>query len=113
MTFDITRESLRQAPELEAVTGAVWQELAPGVVGYAHEMEDGVIYFGVIEAVEEGNGDVGRFLDHLPTDKTFRIPCIINPRLEGMVVRRGWRPFYEWFDAAGETVLVYERKATT
>lgn len=115
MTFAAVHESLRHEPIVERVLGMVWEELAPGVMGYAHVMADdpSIVYYGVIEAVTEGNGDVGRFLDNLPTDKTHRIALIINPRLEGMVRRRGWTTFYEWFDAAGENVLVYERKATT
>lgn len=115
MGFDAVHESLRHDPAVEDALGMVWEELGPGVLGYAMPMRDepGVIYYGVIEAVTEGNGDVGRFLDALPTNLTHRIACIINPRLEGMVRRRGWTTFYEWFDAAGERVLVYERKATT
>lgn len=105
--------SLRQTPEIEALTQNTWEELGPGVFGYRNVMEDGTVYFGVIEAAQEGNGDVGRFLDSLPTDTTFRIAYVINPRLEGMLVRRKWTTFYEWFDLVEETVLVYERKATT
>lgn len=112
MTFGEFKESLRHQPEVERVLGLVWEELGPGVVGYAQPQSGGIIYFGAIEAVNEGSGDVGRWLDSLPTNEHYRIPYIVNPRLEGMVRRRGWTTFYEWFDAADENVLVYERLAT-
>lgn len=109
-------ESYRFAPEVEAILGMTWEELGPGVWGYTmqpRDVDEGIVYFGVVYAENEGNGDVGRWLDSLPTDQTFRIPGVVNPRLEGMLRRRGWGTFYEWFELANESVLVYERKATT
>lgn len=110
----VGRESLRFSEPVETLLGLAWEELGPGVLGYSHRSDPtGCIYFSVIEAVSEGNGDVGRWLDSLPTDETYRIPMVINPRLQGMLRRRGWATSYEWFEHANEHVHVYERKATT
>lgn len=48
-------------------------ELAPGVNGYAIEL-DGLIYIPIIIAQREGSGDVGRFLDSL--SERCRIPNV-------------------------------------
>lgn len=107
-----SKDSLRQTPEREALLGLTWEQLGPGVVGYQHVMLDGVVYFGAIEAEAEGSGDVGRWLDSLPNDTTYRVAYVINPRLEGMLRRRSWTTDMEWFDAVGEYVTVFEKKAT-
>jgi hypothetical protein len=36
----------------------------------------------------EGAGNVGRFIDSL--SPKCRFPCVVSPRLEGMLLRRGW-----------------------
>lgn len=61
--------------------------LAPGVLGYAM-MANGTLYVPMLEAVNEGSGDVGRFLDSLPA--LTRIPTVMSSRLAGMLHRRGW-----------------------
>lgn len=63
-------------------------ELAPGVRGYAIEA-DGLIWIPAIHAEREGAGDVGRFLDSLPSHCV--IPTVISPRLRGMLERRGFK----------------------
>ena len=62
-------------------------ELAPGVEGYAIE-HDGRIYIPVIKAKVEGSGDVGRFIDSLSPRCVFS--SAISPRLQGMLMRRGF-----------------------
>lgn len=64
--------------------------LASGVVGYSIDEEDGSLWIPLIYAEDEGAGDVGRYLDSLPTDRTIVVPNVINPRLEQMLARRGF-----------------------
>jgi hypothetical protein len=61
--------------------------LAPGVRGWAHRVGK-EIHIPFIEAVTEGNGDVGRFLDSLPDNAV--IVNVVNTRLAGMLIRRGF-----------------------
>lgn len=83
-------------------------ELAPRVTGYTVETDDG-LYVPVITAEREGSGDVGRFLDSLPKDRRVVVPNVVNPRLEGMLIRRGFTLTEEWSDAFEEMVPVWER----
>lgn len=65
--------------------------LAEGVRGYAMWMpSSNSILIPWIEAVNEGSGAVGRFLDWLPVGVAF--PVVINQRLRGMLARRGFVP---------------------
>lgn len=62
--------------------------LGPGVMGWAVDRGNDVIYIEQLRAVKEGNGDVGRFLDSLPANAL--IWNVTSARLEGMLRRRGW-----------------------
>jgi hypothetical protein len=63
--------------------------LAPGVVGFLDDY--GVeVRVGLIIAVDEGSGAVGRFLDSLPGDRKVRVENVVSGRLAGMVQRRGF-----------------------
>lgn len=42
-------------------------------------------------------GDVGRWLDALPTDRKIIVPAVVSPRLAGMLERRGFQP-HAWYD---------------
>lgn len=80
--------------------------LAKGVTGYAmEEKPGGRIFVPVIQALNEGNGDVGRFLDRLPANVV--IPNVTSSRLAGMLKRRGWKPKTEYED--GEPCDVWSR----
>ena len=85
--------------------------LASGVKGYAI-LKGGAYYIPVIEAEHEGSGDVGRFLDALDPAVTFKIPCVINPMLAGMLARRGFRTIIEFTDDR-EPVEVWQRGVLT
>jgi hypothetical protein len=87
-------------------------EIAPGVHGYLIE-EDNVLWIPVIWAQTPGQGDVGRFLDGLPRDKTVRFPTVLSAQLAIMLGRRGFLPTQVWAPEFGEAVNVWERKATT
>ena len=84
------------------------EQLAPGVTGYTREWNDS-LYIPYIRADREGNGDVGRYLDSLPTDRRVVVPCVISKRLEGMLKRRGFTPAWEWSEYMGEHVEIWER----
>lgn len=112
MTPILPKNSLRFDPMIEAIVGIEWKELGPGVMGYELVAED-AIQFIVVEAVNDGNGDVSRWLDSLPTDRTYRIPAVMTPKLAEMLARRGWTTFQDWFQFRKEMVTVYERKATS
>lgn len=66
-------------------------ELAPGVMGYTVDKAD-ALYVPMIIATKPGNGDVGRYLDTLPTDRKVIVPNVMNPILMGMLDRRGFVP---------------------
>lgn len=84
------------------------EEIAPGVRGYTIENERG-LYIPVVWAVNEGNGDVSRFLDTLPRDRRVVFPTVISKRLAEMLLRRGFVWTQEWSDEFGEAVDLLER----
>lgn len=71
--------------------------IAPGVQGYAI-LKDNLIFIPLINAMREGSGDVGRFLDSLSSRCV--IVNVTSDRLRGMLIRRKWKLSYvqdEWF----------------
>jgi len=77
------------ATEGEKLTPGKEPHHAPGVRGYAIE-KDGKIYIPLVIADQEGNGDVGRWIDGLPKDRDIIFPTILNQRLGAMLLRRGF-----------------------
>jgi len=69
--------------------------IAPGVRGYTMEI-DGELYVPLVIADRPGNGDVGRYLDGLPTDHTVKFPNVISDKLRGMLLCRGFIDSEEW-----------------
>lgn len=65
-------------------------ELAPGVYGWTRDTHDGALEIASLRAAHEGDGAVGRYLDALPTDRRVIVPLVTNPRLAGMLARRGF-----------------------
>lgn len=63
--------------------------LAPGVRGVLFDRADG-IWIPYIRAENPGSGDVGRYLDSLPTDRRILFPTVLSPRLREMLERRGY-----------------------
>lgn len=70
-------------------------QLAPGVHGTLFDTPDG-IYIPTISADEPGSGDVGRYLDSLPRNRTVKFPTVMSGRLREMLVRRGFVDGEEW-----------------
>lgn len=85
-------------------------EIAPGVHGYLLEEPDG-IWIPIINAAREGSGDVARFLDSLPRDRAVHFPAVLNPRLAGMLARRGYELRSVWVEEYGEHTDVWVRAA--
>jgi hypothetical protein len=67
--------------------------LWPGVMGwYQYRGAPFEIWIPSLRAVNEGNGDVGKFLDFgLRPDFTYVVPLVTNPRLADMLDRRGFK----------------------
>lgn len=74
---------------LNAFRLAPWTWIAPGVAGSMRDEGD-ELQISVVIALEEGSGDVGRFLDTLPTDRKVRVTTVVSDRLAGMLERRGF-----------------------
>lgn len=82
--------------------------LGVGVYGYSVETPDG-LYIPVVQAQKEGNGDVGRWLDSLPTDRRIVFASVFSVRLAGMLERRGWTFIDEYDSRTGEYVPCWQR----
>jgi hypothetical protein len=89
----------------------VLDELAPGVFGYTVDSPNG-LYVPLVIAKNPGNGDVGRYLDSLPTNRRVIVPDVLNPQLAGMLERRGFTLTEEWSASFDEMVPIYEREST-
>jgi len=73
----------RTVDGIEPVPYFIW----PGVNGRAYASGPYIVLW-IIEAVEEGSGDVGRMLDRL--DGSVLVSNVSSPRLRGMLERRKW-----------------------
>lgn len=76
---------------LNAFRTAPWTWMAPGVAGTMRD-EAEQLTISMVIALEEGSGDVGRFLDTLPADRKVRVTTVVSDRLAGMLQRRGFTP---------------------
>jgi hypothetical protein len=65
--------------------------LAPGVFGFTRDDPDGSLVIPMVIAEHEGTGDVGRYLDSLPTNRRIVVEECISMRLAGMLERRGFK----------------------
>lgn len=73
------------------------QKLAPGIMG--HLIDEGVkgVYIPAFYSLTEGKGNTGRFIDGLKEKySVVKFPNIINPQLEGMLIRRGFKKKREY-----------------
>lgn len=78
---------------------------------YAIEADDGAIYLPIIGVENPGHGEGGRFLDSLPTDRTIKVPGVINLILAGMLKRRGFVREWEFAEEFDVDVEVWVRTA--
>ena len=84
-------------PESRALFEACYRsagELFPGVHGCAFAEGD-EIWIPLIRSVQEGSGQVGKFLDAL--DLRCCVIMVCSKRLRGMLERRGWVPTKQAF----------------
>lgn len=86
------------------------ERVAPGVLGYTVDHE-GELWIPTIYAEHERNGDVGRYLDTLPTDRRVVVPNVVNPILRGMLQRRGFVAGWEDSVEFDERFPIWERPA--
>jgi hypothetical protein len=84
--------------------------IAPGVIGHTEE-RDGAHYILLLAAVDEGRGDVGRYLDLLPRDRRIVVPNVLNDILAGMLKRRGFKLRTEIDDEG--PIAIWERRPST
>jgi hypothetical protein len=85
------------------------QMLAPGVRGYSVETSRG-LYIPVIISVDESKGNVGRYLDSLPTDRRVVVPNVMNSLLAEMLERRGFTRAREFSKEFDEWMTIHERE---
>ena len=82
------------APEDDYITSygrEMSTEVAPGVLAWVETNPDGALEVMYVEALDEGSGAVGAWLDGLPTDRRVVVPNVSSERLAGMLARRGFK----------------------
>jgi hypothetical protein len=84
--------------------------IAPGVFGCVDSDGDTVVVMW-LRAETEGSGDVGRWLDGLPTDRLVKVVAVTSDRLAGMLERRGFVQRMVLMPAADDWVPAHIRKA--
>lgn len=66
-------------------------EVAPGVMAVAYPSGWGDhLRITWVSALRPGSGDVGRWLDSLPVNRTVWVSAVVSPRFAGMLARRGF-----------------------
>lgn len=106
----MTTESLSCVADTDPSLDGIERELAPGVLGYTFAEPD-TTYVPLVIAKNPGNGDVSRWLDSLPRDRSYCFPNVINATLDGMLRRRGFTDFRLWAEQYGEWIHVLARPA--
>ncbi len=66
-------------------------EFHPSFLGGFWVDEDGTLLIVSIACLDEGRGHVSRFLDGLPAGRRVRVLSVGNPKLAGMLKRRGFK----------------------
>lgn len=84
-------------------------ELAPGVRGVRFDTPQG-IYIPLIVADDPGSGAVGAYLDSLPRDQRIVFATVVSERLGEMLLRRGFRPGWDYSAELGTMVKVLLRE---
>lgn len=84
--------------------------LAEGVRGFAFDTHNG-IYITAVHADRIGSGHVSKFLDSLPKNRRVVFPVVVNAKLRGMLMRRGYVERWEIGEPYHDDVPVMERRA--
>lgn len=89
-----TERSNRVTDKIQEITDSLRRELeiklAPGVYGWTRDLADGSLEIPSLRAEHEGDGSVGKYINSLPRDRKIIVPLVTNPRLAGMLDRRGF-----------------------
>lgn len=64
-------------------------EISNGVFGDIVERGD-YIFINIVWSAVEGQGNVGRWLNSLPTNKKIVVPAVVSAKFAGMLRRRGF-----------------------
>ncbi|WCK57397.1 hypothetical protein PP175_25355 (plasmid) [Aneurinibacillus sp. Ricciae_BoGa-3] len=83
-------------------------KIAPGITG--HLVDEGVkgVYIITFGSLKQGKGNTGRFIDELKKKyQIVRFPNIVNPIVEGMLLRRGFKRKREYVPALKAHANVY------
>ncbi len=88
----------------------ITREIAPGVLGYTIEHGE-TTYIPLVIAKTPGSGDVSRWLNSLLRTRTYCFPNVLNPRLDGMLRRRGFTDGRMWAESYGDWVHVLGRRS--
>lgn len=97
---------------IDRVFRSVQQPLAAGVQGVTFSDPDGALVINWIAAEHEGSGDVSRYLDALPTDRTVRVVGVTSDRLAGMLDRRGYKFCRVLMPAGDDWIEAFVRRGT-
>ena len=88
------------------------REVYPGVLAGVFDQGKEGVYVPVVISKQPGCGNVGRFIEHLLGEhKMVKFPNVINPQLQQMLMRRGFKLTYEYAEVYGEYVDVWVREA--
>lgn len=80
----------------------------PDVEGYAVDCGPRGIYVPFVYSRREGEGNVGWLIEWLQEQySVVKFPNVLNPKLVGMLLRRGFKPEMEYAEAFGEAVEVW------
>lgn len=85
--------------------------LAPGVVGVILD-EPHLLHLFWLEALHPGRGEVSHYLDQLPRDKTIHAHTVLNPKMKGMLARRGfvYVPHVDLWERTPIHAMLYEKR---
>lgn len=84
------------------------RRLAHGISGHLIDEGERGVCIPTIHSEQAGKGHAGRFIDELKERySTVRFPNIMNPILEGMLTRRGFKKKREYVPSLKAHVEVY------
>jgi len=79
------------------------------IEGYMIETKD-VIFVPALFVKEEGKGHLSRFIKEIESKgKTIKFTSVVSEKLAMILLKKGYEPKEEWFEEAGENVLVMEK----
>lgn len=87
------------------------QEVYPGVEAAVFDMEEQGVYVPIVISKQPNQGNIGRFIDHLLEEyKLVKFPNVCNPKLQQMLMSRGFKPTHEYAEVYEEYVKVWVKE---